>query len=197
MGLAIAMAPVLMLFLTFTVAYALRQQWIFPDPGRKSLGSEFPTYMPWELFGLNTLVLLLSSLAIEKARRAVTRAAALAPVKAIPGVSLGDERSLPWLELATALGVLFLGLQLLAWHRLQAHGFLLATTAGASFVYIITGMHAVHLLGGLGGMVYGIVGAWFGRVVDAQRIVVDVTAWFWHFLGGLWLYVLLLLWLAQ
>jgi cytochrome c oxidase subunit 3 len=197
LGLAIALAPVMMLFLSFTVAYAIRQQWIFPDPGRKPFGSEFPAYLPWGLFAFNTLGLLLSSLAIERARRVVTRAAALAPVKAIPGIRLEDEKFLPWLSLAAMLGVLFLGGQLWAWHKLQAHGFLLAATTGVSFVYIITGMHAVHLLGGLGGMFYGMIGAWLGRIIEQQRIVVDVTAWFWHFLLGLWLYVLLLLWLAQ
>ena len=197
LGLAIALTPVLMLFLSFTAAYAIRQHWLLPEPGMMSLGSEFPSYLPWTLFAFNTFVLLASSFAIERARRSITRQAALAPVKSIPGVSLGNERTLPWLEIATALGFLFLFCQWMAWRELQLRGFFLATTAGATFVYIITGMHAVHLLGGLGGMLYAIIGSLRKRVLDAQRIVIDVTAWFWHFLGLLWIYILVLLLIAR
>ena len=197
LGLAIALTPVVMLFLTFTAAYAVRQHWLLPESGKVPLGAEFPTYMPWKLFAANTLVLLASTLTIEKARRTITRQAALAPVKSIPGVSLGDERTLPWLEISTVLGFLFLAGQWAAWHALRQHRYFLATTAGASFVYIITGMHAVHLLGGLGGMLYAMLGAVRRRAVEAERIVIDVTAWFWHFLGLLWLYILALLLMAR
>jgi hypothetical protein len=85
---------------------------------------------------------------MELARRDITGQSALAPVKSIPGVSLGDERHLPWLGLTTVLGAMFLAEQLLVWNRLGTRGFHLGTDPGSSFVYFLTGMHGLHLAGG-------------------------------------------------
>jgi cytochrome c oxidase subunit 3 len=197
LGLAVGLVPVITLFLSFTVVHAIRQGWILRDPGSAVIGAAFPNYLPWTLFGVNTLILLLSSFTIERARRDITRQAALAPVKNIPGVSLGDERMLPWLEITAGLGLLFLAGQYWAWQQLQARGVYLATTSGSSVVYLVTGMHAFHLVGGLGAIFYAIAYAVLGKPVEAQRILVDVSAWFWHFLTALWVYVLALLVLAR
>lgn len=197
LGLAVGLVPVITLFLSFTVVYAIRQGWILTDPTNPTAGAAFPRYLPWTLFLMNTLILLLSSFTMERARRDITRQAALAPVKSIPGVSLGDERMLPWLEFTGVLGLLFLAGQYWAWHQLQIRGLFVANTSGSSFVYLVTGMHAFHSVGGLAAILYAIVYALRQEPVEAQRIVVDVSAWFWHFLTVLWVYVLALLSLAR
>jgi cytochrome c oxidase subunit III len=197
LGLAVGLMPVLTLFLSFTVVYALRQGWILGDPSAPPLQAAFPRFLPWTLFSVNTVILLLSTFTMERARRDLTRQVALAPVKTIPGVSLGDERTLPWLEITAVLGLLFLAGQYWAWRQLQARGVYVSTTSGSSFVYLVTGMHAFHLLGGLGAIFYAIACAIREQPIEAQRIVVDVSAWFWHFLAVLWLYVLALLILAR
>jgi cytochrome c oxidase subunit 3 len=197
LGLAVGLVPVITLFLSFTVVYAIRQGWILKDPASVAVLTAFPHYLPWTLFIANTVILLLSSLTIEFARRSITRQAALAPIKNIPGVSLGNERTLPWLEITAVLGLLFLAGQYWAWQLLQAQGVFLSSTSGSSFVYLVTGMHAFHLAAGLAAIFYAIAYAFRRNPVEAQRIVVDVSAWFWHFLTALWVYVLALLLLAR
>ena len=76
------------------------------------------------------------------------RQAALAPVKSIPGVSLGNERSLPVAGYYGGAGVGFLTGQWLAWGELHNRGFFVATNPSSSFVYLLTVAHAVHLAGG-------------------------------------------------
>jgi len=197
LGLAVGLVPVVTLFLSFTVVYAIRQGWILSDPGNVALRAAFPQYLPWNLFLVNTAILLLSTFTMERARLDITRHAALAPLKNIPGISLGEERTLPWLEVSGVLGLLFLAGQYWAWQQLQARGVFVSTSSGSSFVYLVTAMHAFHLVGGLAAILYSIVYALRDKPVEAQRIVVDVSAWFWHFLTLLWVYVLALLLLAR
>jgi cytochrome c oxidase subunit 3 len=183
-----------MLFLSFTAVFVIRQGWIFADQGSLSSALRPPTFLPlpWALFLANTVVLLLSSITMECARRDAVQRAALAPLRTIPGVSLGEDKSIPWLQITTALGLLFLAGQAWAWHDLRGRGFYLATTSSSSFAYLLTGMHAVHLAGGIAVLVYALaVSRW--RPPEVQRIAVDVVSWYWHFMGALWIYILGLL----
>jgi cytochrome c oxidase subunit III len=149
--------------------------------------------LPWAILLANTALLLASSVTIELARRAVTREAALAPVRGIPGISLGEERRFPWLALTTALGFLFLGGQLLAWKNLSSHGFHLHGGTSSSFVYMLTAMHGVHLTGGLVALLVADVASWRnGLHVQTRRVIVDITSWYWHAMTALWIYILLL-----
>jgi len=138
-------------------------------------------------------VLLLSSVTIEFARRQLARQVALEPVQSIPGVSLGRERKFPWLALTIVLGFSFLGGQWLAWSDLAERGFYVATGPSSSFVYLLTGTHAVHLFGGIIALLVAGLSVVLNRPLPSRRIVVDVTAWYWHFMALLWIYILALL----
>ena len=70
--------------------------------------------LPWLLLAMNTVVLLISSVTMEFARRQGGAQAALAPVKSIPGVSLGEEKAFPWLGITVLFGIGFLAGQWLA-----------------------------------------------------------------------------------
>jgi cytochrome c oxidase subunit 3 len=193
MGLAIAMTPILMLFISFTTVYVIRRA--LPSSNIQGAGyiqSWIPVQLPWALLFANTAILLASSVAIEFARRAITREAALAPVRSIPGVSLGDERHFPWLTLTTILGLAFLAGQLFVWSRLSATGFRLTGGTSSSFVYMLTAMHGLHLFGGIAALIFANVAAVLHRPVETRRIVVDVTSWYWHCMTGLWIYILVL-----
>jgi cytochrome c oxidase subunit 3 len=193
MALAVFTAPILMLFISFTVVYLIRRNFVSFDVSSDTyIRTWLPVRLPWTLLLANTLDLLLSSVTIELARRAITREAALAPVKSIPGVSLGDERSIPWLSLTTFLGLLFLAGQLFAWRKLSAGGFHLLGGTSSSFVYILTAMHGVHLAGGILALIFANVAAALQRPVETRRIVVDVTSWYWHLMTVLWIYILVL-----
>jgi cytochrome c oxidase subunit 3 len=148
--------------------------------------------LPWTLLLANTAVLVVSSITIELARREITREAALAPVQSIPGISLGDERRVPWLALTTVLGLVFLAGQLFVWSKLSAAGFHLAGGTSSSFVYILTAMHGLHLAGGVLALLFADVASVLHRPVETRRIVVDITSWYWHCMTGLWIYILIL-----
>ena len=193
LALAVFMTPIFMLFISFTVVYLARRGFVgFEMPSDTYIQTWIPVRLPWPVLLANTVVLLLSSFTIDLARRAITREAALAPVKSIPGVSLGNEPSIPWLRITTFLGLLFLAGQLFAWTQLSARGFHLFGGTSSSFIYILTAMHGIHLAGGILALSFANVATVLGRPVESRRIVVDITAWYWHFMTALWIYILLL-----
>ena len=97
-----------------------------------------------------------------------------------------------WWTAATVLGILFLVGQAVAWMQLKAAGVFVSTNPSSSFFYVLTASHAFHLLGGVAALVYVDVQAWRLRLGPAKRTAIDVTAIFWHFLDGLWLYLMIL-----
>jgi cytochrome c oxidase subunit III len=133
---------------------------------------------------LNTLVLLASSLTLEISRRRIAAFMGAAKRK------IADPAR--WLYLTLSLGLLFVGGQYVAWRQLSARGLYLATNPSSSFFYVFTGAHALHLMGGLGGLL---------RVIRKlnkhvlRRSTLDATSRYWHFMDVLWLYLLLLLWM--
>jgi len=198
LGLAVGLTPIIMLFVSLTSAYVVRQGLPTLDEStNRYIHDWLPVNLPWLILLLNTCVLLVSSFTMEMARRAVAREAALAPVRSIPGVSLGTEKSFPWLGLTIALGLMFLFGQWMAWRELEYRGFFLATSPSSSFVYLLTGMHALHLLGGLIAMLYAGTVTLLNRPVDSRRVVIDVTSWYWHFMALLWIYIFTLLEFAR
>ncbi len=121
----------------------------------------------------NTAILLLSSFTMEMSRRALARSA---------GVSA-------WIAITLLLGLSFVAGQYLAWRHLAAQGLYLATNPNSSFLYVFTGMHALHLLGGIAVLAY-LLGRVIGRHSSLRHHLLDNTAVYWHFMGGLWLYLL-------
>ncbi len=121
----------------------------------------------------NTAALLLSSFTMEMARRALARSVD-------PSV---------WLAVTLVLGLSFVCGQYLVWRHLAAQGLYLATNPNSSFLYVFTGVHALHLLGGIAVLVY-LLAHVIGGHVSLRRHLLDNTAIYWHFMGGLWLYLL-------
>src|SRR6202167_3677319 len=92
LGLICAIATVTMVFISLTSAYIVRQGLPTFDGASNSYVRDWGRVdLPWRLLIINTLILLISSVTIEFARRNAARQAALAPVKSIPGVSIGRE----------------------------------------------------------------------------------------------------------
>lgn len=193
-ALAVFLTPVAILFLTFGVAYLARRGFTSFDPStRADVRVWISVVLPWKLLLVNTATLLLSSFTIDRARRAITREAALAPLSAMPGITLGDERRLPWLALTNLLGLVFLGGQLLVWSDLSERGFPMLGGTSSSFVYMLTAMHGLHLAGGMLALVLTNIAALLHRPLESRRLVVDITSWYWHFMTFLWICILMLL----
>ena len=198
LGLLVALTPILMLFVSFTSAYVVRQGLPTFDPGTNSVVRDWlPIPLPQTLFLINTILLLASSVTVELARRRIAQRVALQPVQSIPGVSLGSEKEFPWLGLTIVLGLGFLTGQFLAWRDLAARGFFVSTGPSSSFVYLLTGVHAIHLLGGVLALLVAGSTVILRRRLESRHIVVDVTAWYWHFMALLWIYILALMELAH
>ena len=195
---AFTLCSVVMIFVSFTTAYVVRKAGAVWDPARNEYVSNWvPTTLPVTTLLVNTFVLLLSSLTLEIARRRAAEDVVLAPLAHIPGIRVRDNRSLPWLWVTIVLGLMFLGGQYLAWHELRLSQVNVESNVSSSFFFILTGVHAVHLMGGLLALIYAGMTSWIHRPPETRRIAIDVTAWYWHFMGVLWIYVFALLYFAR
>ena len=91
------------------------------------------------------------------------------------------------LAVAFALAVLFLAGQVLAWRQLVSAGYLLADNPSNSFFYMITGLHGLHILGGLFVLGRTVIRARIIPVLTGVRLSVDLCAIYWHFMLAVWL----------
>jgi cytochrome c oxidase subunit 3 len=142
---------------------------------------------------INTVVLLISTFTMELARRQAARTAARAPLAPVPRVSVDAGEKVSWLALTVALGLSFLAGQWMVWRELAANGFYVSSSPSSSFVYLLTGMHGVHLFGGVVALLIAGVASLQRRAAGSQSIVLDVAGWYWHFMAFLWVCILCLL----
>jgi cytochrome c oxidase subunit III len=170
-GIAIGIVSVLMFFMALASAFLVLKggsKWV-------------PVHIP-KLLWFNTVVLLASSATLEVARKHLAN---------------GDFRGFRGFWLATTvLGVGFLLGQVMAWRILVSQGVYLATNSASSFFYIFTGAHAVHLLAGVGALIYVALRN-FDLAKVTRSVAADVTAYFWHFLDALWVFVLVMLYFGK
>ncbi len=163
----LGLAAILMLFAAFTSAYVVR----------KGLSDDWQTTAFPGILWLNSMVLLASSFTLEKARR----------------WRQVQERFQGWWWATTGLGIIFLIGQVLAWQELVAGGVYVNTNPSSSFFYLLTGTHAVHLLGGVLALLYLSWRVWRKNSGGPGATALGVTALYWHFMDGLWIYLFLLL----
>ena len=193
LGLVCGIATVCMIFISLTSAYIVRQGLPTFDGTTNSYVRDWGLVnLPWRLLVINTLVLLVSSVTIELARRQAARNAAAAT----SGVSAGTS-SFPWLGITVLLGISFLAGQWLAWRELHIRGFYVDTNPSSSFVFLLTITHALHLAGGVIALLWAAGASLLHKPAGERRIVVDITAWYWHFMAVLWIYVFGLLSFAR
>jgi cytochrome c oxidase subunit III len=193
LGMLVAIVGIIMIFISLTSAYVVRQGLPTFDPRTNSLQRDWLRVPLPMLLVVNTVVLLISSITMELARRQAARDLAAAAITPINRAAAKNDSKISWLALTILLGLSFLAGQLIVWRELGAAGFYLATTPSSSFVYLLTGMHGVHLFGGILALLVASVASLLRRAPDSQYVVVDVTGWYWHFVTILWLYLLCLL----
>jgi cytochrome c oxidase subunit 3 len=167
-GLYVLLAASTMVFAAFTSAMVVR----------RGLSDDWATTQKPPILFVNTIVLLLSSVGLELARRALKSGA--------------RSRFNTWWTTGTALGLLFLAGQTIAWLQLKAAGVYIATNPSSSFFYVLTAAHAFHLIGGVCALLYVDVQGLRLQLGPAKRTAIDISAIFWHFLDGLWLYLMVL-----
>jgi cytochrome c oxidase subunit 3 len=167
-GLWAFLGTVSMLFIGFTSAYIVRRT-----------GVDWRALPAPRLLWWNTAALLLSSVTLERSRQRR---------RALDGAGVAA-----WLAATGLLAGLFVAGQFRGWRVMSALGYFLSSNPHSSFFYLLSGVHVVHVGGGL---VWFLAVLWALRVrgatsADAGRSL-SLLATYWHFLGALWLYVALL-----
>jgi cytochrome c oxidase subunit 3 len=167
-GLGVFLAVVGTLFALLISAYFMRMQvadWAqMPAP---------------KLLWFNTGVLILSSVALQYAQVAARRGRM---------EDVGDG-----LIAGGLFAFTFLVGQLFAWQQLNAEGYFLAANPANAFFYLLTGVHGLHLLGGLVALGRTADKVWRGFDLGQVRSSVQLCAVYWHFLLALWLVLFSLL----
>lgn len=167
-ALGFFLAVVGSLFALLTGAYFMRRE----------LGDWQPLPVPAILW-FNTAALVLNSIALEWTQFRARRADG-------SGVRIG-------LVLAMVCAVAFLVGQLFAWQELSSAGYYVAGNPANSFFYLVTGLHGLHILGGLVGLGWTTARAWSGRPVEAVRLGVELSATYWLFMLFVWMVLFSLL----
>lgn len=160
-------ASVIMLFTAFTSAYIVR----------RAAGNWLEFTLP-NLFYISTIAIVLSSITLQGSFISFKK---------------GNKNLYQWLLVATLiLGVGFTVMQYQAWLEMTANGIYLNGNPSGSFVYVISGIHAAHVLGGIGALLVAIAHA-FGLPFfrNPRRLLrLKMTLVYWHFVGILWIYLL-------
>jgi cytochrome c oxidase subunit III len=180
----VVMFGVSMMFAAFTSALIVR----------KGSSLDWQTFTLPSILYFNTLLLLASSVTLEVSRRRIATFMGALKNDALKSGGLKSQVESParWLYITLFLGLLFVAGQYAAWRELRAEGLYLATNPSSSFFYLLTAAHALHVLGGLGGLIY-VIRKLNKSVLRRNQLV--AAARYWHFMGVLWVYLLLLLWM--
>jgi len=171
MLLWLVLTVVVMLFAGFTSAYIVLRGL----PGWQNVA------LPGTLW-VNTFILLGSSFTMEWTRKRMRQ-----------GNSSGAKL---WMGATAGLGLAFLVGQLVAWNQLAGAGVFLSSTLHSSFLYILTGIHALHLLGGISALGYVTTQIFRNRYTSTNHEPVALCATYWHFMDGVWVFLFLLFTLA-
>jgi cytochrome c oxidase subunit 3 len=167
-GLGVFLAVAGCLFSLLSAAFFMRMDapdWQAPQP-------------PGILW-FNTAVLIASSFALHVAQNAARR-------REIDCVQIESLKT--WLIIAGGCALVFLLGQLWAWRELAAQGLFASTNPANAFFYLLTGTHALHLVGGLAALSRTIGKAFGGRENSAALAMsVELCAIYWHFLLFVWL----------
>jgi cytochrome c oxidase subunit III len=169
-SLWVGMGSVIMLFGAFTSAYIVRQ----------GAGNWLQFTVPYQFF-ISTAVIALSSISLHMAYNAYKQRV--------------FDKYKNLLLLSTALGVVFVVYQYLGWMAMFAQGVDLKANVGGSFFYLITGAHAAHVLGGITVLILSCLFAYAKPMAysETRRNRIEMCLHFWHFLGGLWIYLFVFL----
>ena len=162
------LVTVLMVFAALTSAYIVRQaegNW---------LEYEFP-----EIFWITSGIVLLSSVSVQAAYFAAKKDNFL-------GLRI-------WMVLTVLLGIAFLVGQWYSWVALVDREVFFVGNPAGSFLYVFTGLHAVHLISGVIFLIIVLISTFRYKVHSQALNTLEMATTYWHFLGGLWLYLFLFL----
>jgi cytochrome c oxidase subunit 3 len=160
-----ACATIVMMFTGLSSAYIVKRtqgNWITYDiPG---------------IFYYSTAVIILSSITILLTRKAF--------------INRQMKQYKAWLAITMILGITFVILQYTGFKELWASGITLTRNVSFSFLYIIVGLHAIHVIGGVVALIVMYLKSFSTRRKNYSPIYIGLMSTYWHFVDLLWIYLL-------
>lgn len=168
----VAMGSIIMMFAGLTSAYIVKSG----QPAWE--GVVTPMH-----FWYSTAAILASSLTVQMALRAFKQR------------NMQQYRLL--IGLTVVLGILFVVLQWYGFQWMWQHGVRFKGANAGQFLYIIAGLHALHVLGGIIALMVMAAKAFFGKTRNYNPVSIEIVSTYWHFVDALWLYLLIFFVWAQ
>ena len=162
----VAIGSMLMMFAGLTSAFIVKSNqtsWVTV---------EIPT-----MFWISTAVIIISSITVQMALRSFKQR------------EMNQYRGL--IGITLLLGVAFVALQWLGFQDLWAQKITFRGSGAGQFLYVIFGLHAIHVMGGIITLIVMFIRAFFGSTKLSSSVPVEVAAIYWHFVDVLWVYLLL------
>lgn len=163
-----ACASIVMMFAGLSSAYLVKRN-----------QTNWLTYDIPVIFYYSTALIILSSVTIILSRKAF--------------MNHQMKQYKRWLAATTILGIAFVILQYIGFTELWASGITLTRNVSFSFLYIIVGLHAVHVIGGVIALIIMYLKSLSKKRKNYSPIYIDLMNTYWHFVDGLWIYLLLFL----
>ena len=167
-NLWVGLASIVMMFAAFSSAFIVK----------RSQGNWISFEIPL-VFWYSTAVIIVSSVAMNMAR------------KSFLNRNMNAYKS--WLIATLVLGILFVLMQYFGFAELWANGITLTRNVSFSFLYVIVGIHALHVVGGIIALIFVIGKAYNTRKRIYTSVPVDLMSTYWHFVDFLWIYLLIFL----
>ena len=161
----VGIASIVMMFAGLTSAYVVKS----------SQGGWVEVQMPLA-FWYSTAAILASSVTIQMALRAFKQR------------SMQQYRTL--VGITFALGIAFVVLQWIGFNWLWDHGVTFKGAGAGQFLYIIAGLHALHVIGGIVVLLVMLLKAFFSKTRNYNSVPVEIASNYWHFVDALWIYLL-------
>jgi cytochrome c oxidase subunit III len=164
----IGLASIIMMFAGLTSAYIVKRN-----------QANWVTFQLPSMFWYSTVIIIASSITLLLAQKAFV-------IRLMP-----RYRSL--IIATLILGVLFIILQIIGFSQLWANGITLQKNVSFSFLYVIVGLHGLHVIGGIIALVILFAKAFSTKTRSYNLVPVEVMSTYWHFVDFLWIYLLIFL----
>ncbi len=164
----VGIASIVMMFAGLTSAYIVKKS-----------QANWTTFDIPKIFWYSTLVIILSSITLWLAQNAFRQREMQKYRTLVVGTLI--------------LGVLFIVMQLIGFNQLVQNGFTLTKNVSFSFLYIIVGLHGLHVVGGIIALLVLFIKAFSKKIRNYDIVPVEVMSTYWHFVDFLWIYLLIFL----
>jgi cytochrome c oxidase subunit 3 len=167
-----------MIFVAFISASIVRRGIPTYEGGAGAYSTEWELLpLPIPFLGLDSCILILGCLSLQRARRRSAEASSQQLVPQSPS---------PWLYSAIALGLAFLAGQAMIWRLLQAHGLVMRTSARVAFFYLLTGTHAIQIVVGVLVLIW-IVARQTNWTTMGRYVAIDLATRYFSAMAVLWI----------